>query len=201
MSRFLRFISPEKGKRPPGRTFRGSVFLNPRRLPVLRRALSISLISALTAAVLVAPAQAQDAPAEEASVVRAGYGEADVTWHVGAGAGQYTAKSPDQLNLVSGGDVDPHAHSTTQKDSYGVQSRLSYRAIVAEDTEGDQVAFVKSDSYLAQDLLTRRVGQILAAKKSSVAYDEIFLMASHNHSSPYYTTPSWGLFIFQDVFD
>ena len=166
----------------------------------MRRVLSIALAGALAAALLVAPARAQQAePSSE--VVRAGYGEADATWHVGAGAGQYTAKNPDQTNVVTGGDVDPHNHSTAQKDSYGVQSRLSYRAIVAEDAEGDQVAFVKSDSYLAQDYLARRAGQILAAEGSSVSYDEIFHMASHNHSSPYYMTPSWGVWIFQDAFD
>ena len=60
---------------------------------------------------------------------------------------------------------------------------------------------MKSDSYLAQDYLTRRAGQILAAEGSAVSYDEIFLMASHNHSSPYYTTPSWGVWVFQDAFD
>ena len=152
---------------------------------------------------LVAPvAGAQEAePDAGAGVVRAGYGEADATWHVGAGAGQYSAKSPDQANLLSGGAVDPHGHSTAQKDSYGVHSRLSYRTILVEDDEGDQVAYVKSDSYLAQDYLTRRVGQILAAENSAVSYDEIFLMASHNHSSPYYTTPSWGVWVFQDAFD
>lgn len=135
------------------------------------------------------------------AVVKAGYGEADATWHVGAGAGQYTAKSADQTNLVTGGEMDPYNHSTTQKDSYGVQARLHYRSIVAEDGQGDQVAFVKSDSYLAQDYLVRRVGQILAANHSSITYDEIFLMAAHNHSSPYYTSPSWGVWLFQDAFD
>jgi hypothetical protein len=145
-------------------------------------------------------AVAQEAPAP-AEVVKAGYGAADATWHVGAGAGQYSAKSPDQSGLVTGGDVDPQQHSATQKDSYGVQSRLSYRAIVTEDAEGDQVAFVKSDSYLAQDYLTRRVGQLLDAAGSEVSYEEIMLMASHNHSSPYYTSPSWGVWVFQDAFD
>ena len=154
---------------------------------------SIALVQASTAA-------AQEAP-EAADVVKAGYGAADATWHVGAGAGQYSAKSPDQSGLVTGGDVDPQQHSVTQKDSYGVQSRLSYRAIVTEDADGDQVAFVKSDSYLAQDYLTRRVGQLLDTAGSEVSYDEIMLMASHNHSSPYYTSPSWGVWVFQDAFD
>ena len=167
-----------------------------------RRALSIALSAASFAAVLIAPTVAQaQAPPETAPVVKAGYGEADATWNVGAGAGQYTEKSPDQTNLLAGGDVDPHGHSTAQRDSYGVQARLSYRAIVVEDTEGDQVVFVKSDNYLAQDYLTRRVSQILAAEGSGVAYDEIFHMASHNHSSPYYQSPSWGVWLFQDVFD
>lgn len=143
----------------------------------------------------------EEVPGDAPQVVRAGYGEADATWHVGAGAGQYTDKSADQTNLVTDGSVDPHGHSTAQRDSYGVQSRLSYRTILVEDTEGDQVAFVKSDNYLAQDYLTRRVAQILEEQGSSVAYDEIFHMASHNHSSPYYTTPSWGVWLFQDVFD
>jgi hypothetical protein len=147
----------------------------------------------------MSPAQAVE---NEPITVKAGYGEADATWHVGAGAGQYSEKNPDNvINSVGNGDVDPHGHSIVQKDSYGVQSRLSYRAIVTQDADGDQVAFVKSDSYLAQDYLSRRVGQILQLAGSDISYDEIFLMASHNHSSPYYMTPSWGVWIFQDAFD
>lgn len=172
----------------------------------MRRHLSLLVVPALVAGLLSSPvtgAQAQvDAPEQGPITVRAGYGEADATWHVGAGAGQYSEKNPDNvINSVSGGDVDPHGHSLVQKDSYGVQSRLSYRAIVVEDGEGDQVAFVKSDNYLAQDYLGRRVGQILALAGSSVSYEEIFHMASHNHSSPYYLTPSWGIWLFQDAFD
>lgn len=171
------------------------------------RPLSLLVVPVLVAGLLSSPlttahAQAPEAPEPGPVTVRAGYGEADATWHVGAGAGQYTEKNPDNVvNSVSGGDVDPHGHSIAQKDSYGVQSRLSYRAIVVEDGEGDHVAFVKSDSYLAQDYLSRRVGQILMLEGSQVAYEEIFHMASHNHSSPYYMTPSWGVWLFQDAFD
>jgi len=160
-------------------------------------------LSALWAFVLVAgglAVAATPAPALEPRVF-VGYGEADSTWHVGAGAGQYTAKSTDSVDWIAGGEVDPHNHSTTQKNSYGVQSRLTYRAIVVQDAQGDQVAFVKSDSYLAMDYLSRRAGQILADRGSPISYDEIFHMASHNHSSPYYMTPSWGVWLFQDAFD
>ncbi len=74
--------------------------------------LSVALVLSALAAVAADAARAQ-LPAPPEVVVKAGYGEADATWHVGAGAGQYTAKSPDQTELVSGGDVDPHGHSTT----------------------------------------------------------------------------------------
>lgn len=165
------------------------------------QAILVSAALAVSSLVLSGGADAQATTEGQGVVVLAGYGEADATWHVGAGAGQYSEKSPDQAALVTGDDVDPYGHSTTQKDSYGVHSRLHYRSIVAEDGQGDQVAFVKSDSYLAQDYLIRRAGQILAANGSSISYDEIFLMASHNHSSPYYTSPSWGVWLFQDAFD
>ncbi len=149
-----------------------------------------------------APAQEPESAGPCDASICAGYGEADSTWHVGAGSGQYASKAPQEpVTGAAGGDVDPHNHSITQKNSYGVQSRLSYRAIVVQDAEGDQVAFVKSDSYLAMDYLSRRTGQILDAEGSEVSYDEIFHMASHNHSSPYYMTPSWGVWLFQDLFD
>lgn len=161
-----------------------------------------TLLTALGILSFGLPIATATAQAEPAGTVLAGYGEADATWHVGAGAGQYTNKNPDNVvSSVSGGDVDPHGHSILQTDSYGVQSRLSYRAIVVQDEQGDQVAFVKSDSYLAQDYLQRRVGQILTLSGSKVEYSEIFHMASHNHSSPYYMTPSPGPWIFQDAFD
>ncbi|MEA2517227.1 MAG: hypothetical protein QOG16_1065, partial [Actinomycetota bacterium] len=134
--------------------------------------------------------------------IRAGYGQADATWHVGAGAGQHASDNPDNVvNAVGNGSVDPHGHSVKSGDSYGVQSRLSYRAIVVEDSAGDQTVFVKSDSYLAQDYLLRRAAQILGQRGSGITYDEIFHMASHNHSSPYYMSPSPGVWIFQDAFD
>ncbi|MDQ3962728.1 MAG: hypothetical protein M3277_02285 [Actinomycetota bacterium] len=169
----------------------------------------ILLSAALIASPFFTPTGTARAAAKGADLdgtIKAGYGIADNTWHVGAGGGQYTDKvyedeGEEYRNYGTGGDVDPHNHSLTQKNSYGVQSRLSFRAIVVEDAEGDQVAFVKSDNYLAMDALARRVGQILLVEGSKISYDEIFHMASHNHYSPMYTTPSWGVWLFQDVFD
>jgi hypothetical protein len=131
--------------------------------------------------------------------MRAGVGIADATWNVGAAAGQYSDIRQPQNELE--GETDPHLHATAKKHSYGVQSRLTIRAIVVEGTNGERVALVKSDNYLAQDHLLRRVGQLLGDAGSQVTYDGILHAASHNHSSPYYATPSWGVWLFQDVVD
>ena len=151
----------------------------------------------------------EDSSWSQPVTVKAGVGIADATWHVGAGSGQYADKDVDVANAATGGEVDPSAHAHTQRKSYGVQSRLTYRTIVVEGNNGERLALVKSDSYLAQDMLARRAAQLLASGHagtgiegdSGIEYGDIMLMASHNHSSPYYTTPSWGVWLFQDVFD
>lgn len=151
--------------------------------------------------------------------LRAGVGVVDATWNVGASAGQYAsdregletdalveavtdqeppALHPDRLLTA---DSDPNLHATRRKPSYGVQSRLTIRAIVVEGKNGAPVALVKSDNYLAQDLLVRRAGQLLAKAGSTITTDHILYSATHNHSSPYYSTPAVGLWVFQDVMD
>jgi hypothetical protein len=138
------------------------------------------------------------APAQEAgSCTKAGYGQTDATYPVGVSAGQYsdTRESDDNSTM------DPHTQQVKNAKSYGVQSRLTVRAIVVQGCDGDTVALVKNDHYLAQDAYQRRVGQILAAAGSAVTYDNILTAASHNHSSPYVITPSWGVWAFQDAFD
>ena len=133
--------------------------------------------------------------------VRAGYGQVDASWRVGAGSGQYSEKDPNLTHAVQGDEVDPYNHSWTQRHSYGVASRLTIRAIVVEGAAQRRVAFVKTDHYLASDALARRAAQILAGGTSGVGYMDILLMASHNHSSPFYYSPSWGPWLFQDAFD
>src|SRR5436305_14569615 len=93
--------------------------------------------------------------------LRAGVGVVDASWHVGAGAGQY-ASDNDPSNIDS--EWDPNLQHVKQASSYGVQSRLQIRAIVAQDSAGDApIALVKIDNYLAQDTLQRRIAQILGA--------------------------------------
>jgi hypothetical protein len=131
--------------------------------------------------------------------LRAGAAVVDATWHVGASAGQY-ASNVGESDIE--GEWDPQVGSAAKRSSYGVASRLSVSAIVMQDGKGDPpVALVRDDNYLAQDMLVRRVGQLLAAAHSPVTYDHIVLSASHDHNSPYYSSPAVGVWLFQDAMD
>ena len=150
------------------------------------------------------PLSARAEPAEAKppcpdGVLCVGVGIADATWQVGAGAGQYAGDSDG--SAATGGDADPHVHATKSENSYGVQSRLSMRAIVVRGSNGKKIVLLKSDNYLAQNHLIRRVGQLLADAGSSITADDILHSATHNHNSPYYSTPSAGVWVFQDAMD
>ena len=135
----------------------------------------------------------------EAGTVRAGVAVVDASWHVGASAGQY-ASDGSFVNQDTG--VDPTMHSTRRKSSYGIQSRLSVRALVTEGSNGERVALVKNDLYIPQDLLYRRTAQILESRGTSgITRENLTIASSHNHSSPLYSSPSWGVWAFQDVID
>ncbi|MFA5787015.1 MAG: hypothetical protein WDA71_08570, partial [Actinomycetota bacterium] len=125
------------------------------------------------------------------ATVRAGVGVVDATFHVGVSAGQYASArygfeegNPRPEEFLTG-EFDPNLQQTKRSPSYGVQSRLSIRAIVVEGTDGTRIALVKNDNYLAQDMLLRRTGQLLASGNSGVTTDRILMAAAHNHSAPY----------------
>jgi len=134
------------------------------------------------------------------AAIKAGVGVVDATGLLGASSGQYadTSTGPGQ---TGNGGLDPQAFSVAKLGTYGVQSRTSARAIVVEGSNGGRVALLTSDSYLAQDLLLRRVGQLLAEGGSGVGYAQLLHSASHNHSSPYQLTQSAGVWVFQDAYN
>ncbi len=136
--------------------------------------------------------------------VRAGVGVIDATWHVGASAGQYAS---DGTSVGEHG-MDPFTHTTRRAPSYGVQSRNSVRVIVVEGSDGTRVALMKNDLYIPQDLLNERIATILEEYDAAhpdaatrINHANLMVAVSHSHSSPYYSSPSWGLWAFQDVFD
>lgn len=134
------------------------------------------------------------------SEIRAGVGVVDMTPDVGYCAGQY-CDSTNLFDGLGGDDIDPFLTHKTKHASYGVQSRLTARAIVVEGNNGQRVALLKTDNYLAQDTLIRRVAQLLREAGSKIGYEQILHSATHNHSSSYSSTTSWGVWIFEDVFD
>jgi hypothetical protein len=140
-------------------------------------------------------------PASGAVKVRVGVGIADMTPDVGYCAGQYCDYATDTLGGLINGDFDPFLTHKLKHASYGVQSRLTARAIVIEGNDGKRIALLKTDNYLAQDMLQRRVAQLLEDGDSGIGYDQILHHVTHNHSSAYSSTLAVGLFIFQDVFD
>ncbi len=143
-------------------------------------------------------------PSAFAGQLMAGVGVEDASWHVGASAGQYASQDcPDRCTFIGDHGVDPTTESTTKASSYGIQSRLQARAIVVQGPAGGRFAIVKNDLYIPQDLLYRRVGQILESRypEAGIGPENLTMVVSHDHSAPYYSSPSWGVWTFQDVFD
>ncbi len=164
---------------------------------------------AVLAGVPVVTAQAAPPVLAAAGQVRAGAAVVDASWHVGASQGQYA----DDGAPVGPDAVDPYTHSTKRVSSVGLQSRITTRALVVEGANGKRVAVISHDLYLPQDLLARRVAQLVAEHDRDVTLgladgpatgltaDAIAMTASHSHGSPYYSTPSAGVWVFQDVYD
>ncbi|HEX7166920.1 MAG TPA: neutral/alkaline non-lysosomal ceramidase N-terminal domain-containing protein, partial [Acidimicrobiales bacterium] len=175
-----------------------------RALFVLLLAVALAGVAAPTTASVLSDAAATAsavAPAVPSSVgLRAGVGVADFSWHVGSGSGQHSTEGNGTVGVVTGDPVDPYAQTTKQQPSSGIQSRLSARALVFEGSNGERVALVKTDNYLAQDLLVRRAAQLIDPALR-LPHDRIVMSATHNHNSPYFSSPAAGVWVFQDVWD
>lgn len=179
-------------------------------MPKVRSLFVVLAIMAVSVPPAIAAGVALPAPAApHPGVVLAGAAKIDSTWHVGASAGQYAS---DGFAVGSHG-IDPTTHSTRRLASYGIQSREWARALVVEGPDATRFALVTNDLYIPQDLLNRRVAGILAEHDAAVARGDrtgpitgitganMTVSVSHSHSSPYYASPSWGVWAFQDVMD
>jgi hypothetical protein len=171
----------------------------------LRRVLPPVIVLALVLGVVVVAPLAAEAP----PVARAGVASVDGSWHLGASGGQFSATeapfSPDRF--------DPHLHATKKRPADAIASRIVTRALVVDGADGDRVAVVANDLYLPNDLLNRRVADLLTDNDRAVGLGladgpvtgvgegNLAVTVSHNHNSPFYSTPGWGTWIFQDVMD
>src|SRR5437867_775399 len=150
------------------------------------------------------------APRGAAAQVMAGVARMESTWHVGAPAGQYASDGAS----VGTDYYDPNNLSTRRVPSYGLQGGNWTRALIIVGADGQRVAIVTNDHYIPQDLVNQRVVTLLAEHDQQVSLgllpgelatgisdDNMFVSVSHSHSSVYVSTPSWGVWAFQDVFD
>lgn len=133
--------------------------------------------------------------------VFAGVGVVDMTPDLGYSSGQHGTDGNSLIDGLTGGGMDPYLTGKKKEAALGVQSRVTGRAIVIEGSNGKRIALLKSDNYLAQDYLVRRVVQLLEEQGSSIGYDQILHGVTHDHSSPYYASPAAGIWLFQDIFD
>ncbi len=141
------------------------------------------------------------APATANADVSAGAAAVDASWHVGASAGQYASDGTFGVDPADG-TYNPTTESSRRAASYGIQSRLEVRAIVIEAGDGTRIAIAKTDQYIPQDLLYRRAAQLLETEGDcGITAETLTMTATHDHSSPMYSSTSWGVWAFQDVFD
>jgi hypothetical protein len=139
---------------------------------------------------------------------KAGVGERDASWHLGASAGQFSSTG---VGIAREAGFDPYGHSVRKVGADILGTRIKTRALVVEDGDGNRVAVVANDLYLPNDLLHRRVAQKLREHDAlasvaggivtGITGENLATTVSHSHTSPFYSTPSWGPWIFQDVFD
>lgn len=143
-----------------------------------------------------------------ANAARAGVASRDASWNLGASAGQFAATG---VGVARDAGFDPYGHSTRKVGSDILGTRIHARALVVEGSNGERVAVVANDLYLAQDLLQRRTAQKLIEHDlvasltggvvTGITGANLAMTSSHSHTSPFYSTPGWGTWVFQDVFD
>lgn len=148
------------------------------------------------------------APGPGTGTARAGVAVKDASWHLGASAGQF---SDSGVGIARDRGFDPYGHSTRKVGSDTLGTRITTRALVVEGANGGRIAIVSNDLYLPNDLLHRRTAQLLAEHDvlaratggvvTGITGENLAATASHSHTSPFYSTPSWGTWIFQDVMD
>lgn len=181
----------------------------------MRRILTALLAAAALLALAAAPVLSPVAPTgtvdavSQAGTARAGVASVDASWHLGASGGQFSDTAPG----ITPDHYDPHLHATRKVPADTLGTQVKTRALLLEGADGNRVAVVANDLYLPNDLLNRRVGQLLEERDlqitaglvegepTGITDENLAITVSHNHNSAFYSTPAWGTWIFQDVFD
>ena len=139
-------------------------------------------------------AETELAPEQTTDTLRVGVGEATLAFRAGAAPGQVGTSSGTSL------DEGPYPYALTTEPGDGWHSEPTAKAFVVETADGERLALVKTDLYLMQHSIHKRVAD-LVVDETGIDRASLFLQGNHDHSHPYANSPSWGLCIFTDCFD
>lgn len=126
--------------------------------------------------------------------LRVGVGEATLAFRAGAAPGQVGTSFGTSL------DEGLYPYTIASEPGDGWHSEPSAKAFVIETQEGERMALVKTDLYLMQHSIHKRVAD-LVVDETGVDRAHLFLQGNHDHSHPYANSPSWGLCLFTDCYD
>lgn len=126
--------------------------------------------------------------------LRVGVGEATTAFRAGAKPGQVGTDAGTSL------DEGPYPYATAAEPGDGWHDHPMAKAFVIERADGERFAIVKTDLYLMQHSIHKRVAD-LVVDSTGVDRQHLFLQGNHDHSHPYGMSPSWGLCLFSDCFD
>lgn len=168
----------------------------------MSRAAGLLVLCVALPAVLAAAPADDDDPCAEAFC--AGAASVDMTWHTGAGQGQLGSAG----HGLTADKFDPFHHSTKMVPTDGFQSRAYAKAVVLSGADGTKAAYVKTELYLQQDMLWRRVAELTSGADPTSEFvvegldaAGIILGGTHNHSAPHHISTAWGVWLFADAFD
>jgi hypothetical protein len=131
---------------------------------------------------------------DAAGELRVGTGQATTAFRAGAKPGQVGT------GFRTGPGTGAYPYATVGEPGDGWHSEPMAKAFVIERPDGERVALVKTDLYLMQHSVHKRVAD-LVVDETGIDRSNLFLQANHDHSHPYANSPSWGLCLFTDCFD
>ena len=159
-------------------------------------------LCALCALTLIVPASAR------AADTRAGVAVKDATWHVGA------SRRPVHRRHRPGGRASRRRPAPAHDQEAHLRRRRrcarSTRALRGRGRPGRPRRDRRQRPLPAAGLPDRRVASLLARarprlaggqRSTGITDENLAITASHNHKTPFYSTPGWGTAIFQDVID
>jgi hypothetical protein len=95
--------------------------------------------------------------------------------------------------------TEPGRYATLFEPGIGLEEPPVMKALVVR--RGDsKVAIVRADLYLGHEQIQRRIAALVEAE-TGIGRDQVFFVATHNHSGPHAVSPSPGIWILADAFD